>query len=89
MWGLCPHLERGLGAKPPILGCFCAYIGGCRGISANFIFPTQNPRFCLLGGWKGSAQVFANNHTKSVVGKVLLKFFIDNHTKSKSYFSDF
>ena len=46
-------------------------------ISAPFIIPIQNPRFCLLGGWKGFAQVFINNnHTKSVVGRVLLKFLL-------------
>ena len=28
MWGQSPHLKGGLGAKPPSLGCFCAYIAG-------------------------------------------------------------
>ena len=39
--GAKPHLKGGLGAKPHSLGCFCAYIAGCRGISAPFILPTQ------------------------------------------------
>ena len=67
-WEIC-----GLGRKPPppSLGCFCAYIGGCRGISAPFIFPTR-----LLGGWKGFDQVLINNHTKSVFGRVLLMFLL-------------
>ena len=79
--GANPHLRRwggGLGAKPLCLGCFCAYIGGCRGISALLFSPPktpgsqQGPPPSLLGGWKGFAQIF-----------------IDNHTKKKSYFSDF
>ena len=36
--------------------------------------PPKIPSSRLLGGWKGFAQVFINNHTKSVVGMVLLKF---------------
>ena len=30
----------------------------------------------LLGGWKGFAHVFIDNHTKSVVGRVLLTFLL-------------
>ena len=42
--GAKPSPKRlGLGAKSPYLRCFCAYIGGCRGISVPFILPTQNP----------------------------------------------
>ena len=67
--------KGGCGVEAPSLGCFCAYIGlgGCRGISALLFSPPKNSGSRLLGGWKGFAQVF----------------FIDNHTKSKSYFSDF
>ena len=43
--GKAPHLKGGLGAKPPSLGCFCVYVGGCQDISAPFILPIQNPRF--------------------------------------------
>ena len=68
--------KGGVGAKPHSLGCFCAYIGGCPGISATFIFPSQNPWCCLLDGWKGFAEVFINNHTKSMVGRVLLTFLL-------------
>ena len=41
-----PKQNVGAGGKAPSLGCFCAYIGGCRGISAPFILPTQN--HCLV-----------------------------------------
>ena len=56
--------------SPRSLGCFCAYIGGCRGISAPFFSPPPKTR--LLGGWKGVAQVFIDNHTisKSYLGKL-------------------
>ena len=40
-----PPKRGGWGAKPPSLGCFCAYIGGRQGISAPFILPTQNLQF--------------------------------------------
>ena len=45
MWGAKSPPKRGVGERAPSLGCFCAYIGGRRGISAPFIHPTQNPRF--------------------------------------------
>ena len=38
--------------------------------------PPKTPGSRLLGGWKGFAQVFINNHTKIVVGRVLLKFLL-------------
>ena len=38
--------------------------------------PPKTPGSCLLGGWKGFVQVFINNHTKSVVGRVLFKFLL-------------
>ena len=70
MWGRSPPPKKGGGGKAPSLGCVCAYIGGCGGISAPFILPTQNLRFPrrgggLLVGWKGFAQVFIDDHTKS------------------------
>ena len=46
-----PPPKRGLWGKAPSLGCFCAYIGGCRGISASFIFPTQNHCWVVLGDY--------------------------------------
>ena len=58
------------------LGCFCVYVSGCRGISAPLFSPPKTPGSHLLGGWKGFAQVFINNHTKSMVGKVLLKILL-------------
>ena len=48
--GAKPHLKGGWGQseKPLSLGCFCAYIAGCRGISAPFIPPSQNPQFLTV-----------------------------------------
>ena len=59
MWRQSPYLKGGTGGKTLSLGCFCACIGGCRGISALY-FP--HPK---VGGWKGFAHVFIANHTKS------------------------
>ena len=43
-----PPPKRGAGGKASKFRLFfCAYIGGCRGISAPFILPTQNPWFPL------------------------------------------
>ena len=52
----------GAGGFAPSLGCFCAYIGGRRGISALFILPTQKPWFphvVSLDGWVVLRDYFA------------------------------
>ena len=57
MWEAKPLPKGGLGAKPPSLGCFGAYIGGRRGISAPLILPTQDSRFPpVVPGFKGLSQ---------------------------------
>ena len=79
MWGQSPHLKGGLGAKSPSLGCFCAYVGGRRGISgSSFYFPHPKspvptcgpPR--LLGGFKGLSYI---NISSAVVFYPLLGDF--------------
>ena len=38
--------------------------------------PPKTPVSHLLGGWKGFAKVFIDNHTKSMVGRVLLSILL-------------
>ena len=56
--GAKPHLKWGLWAKPPSLGCFCAYIGGCQGNSPHpkLPVPTCGPSR-LLGNFKGLSRI--------------------------------
>ena len=54
-----PPPKRGAGGKAPSVGCFCAYLAGCQGISAPFILPTKGPP-SLLGGYYIGKNNFQN-----------------------------
>ena len=86
MWGKAPHLKGGPGGKTPSLGCFCAYIGGCRGISAPFYFPHPKPPgpACWVVG-RALLKFLLIITPKSVVGRVLLKFLLIITTKARVF----
>ena len=84
-----PHLKRGTEGQSlqfRMLLCLSRHF-------SPFYFPPPQKKTSgsrLLGGWKGLAHVFIDNHTKSVVGRVLLTpkrrvisvFFREKHRKN-------
>ena len=57
----------------------CLYRVAVEAFQPLLFSPPKTPGSCLLGGWKGFAQLLIDNHTKSVVGRVLtilLKFLL-------------
>ena len=96
--GAKPHLKWGAGVKATQFRLFlCLYRTGSLVVEAFqpfFFSPPKTPGSCLLGGWKGFAQVFIDS-LGLITPKAWLEgfcsslVFIDNHTKSTSHYSDF
>ena len=64
------------------VGCFCAYIASCRGISVPFILSAQNSRFpaCLVGGdFKGFPTIVLILEHNIKVFVVVFLFFGGKH----------
>ena len=92
--GAKPTPKRGTGGKtplPPFRLLLClGYIGGCRGISTPFILP--HPKSLVPVCWVVERVVL--KFLLIITPKVWLEgffcqVFTDNHTKGRSYFSDF